>query len=158
MGMIDERLLKKLIGIVEESQIDELEISRWGTRVKITRQRAKENSHGNDSAAAALVPQPAEPRAVPAAPAEPPVDPEAGLPAIKSPMVGTFYSAPAPGQPSFVNAGDRVAVGQVVCIIEAMKLMNEIHSDVDGRVVKILAGSGQPVEYGQSLFLIDPKG
>lgn len=158
MGMIDERLLKKLIGIVEESQIDELEISRWGTRVKITRQRAKENSHGNDSAAAALVQQPAEPRAVPAAPAEPPVDPEAGLPAIKSPMVGTYYSAPAPGQPSFVNAGDRVAVGQVVCIIEAMKLMNEIHSDVDGRVVKILAGSGQPVEYGQSLFLIDPKG
>ncbi len=158
MGMIREDLLKRLIEIVEASQIDELEIRRWGTRVKITRRRGREGVNGGPEAIAA----PAASGNHASAPADPAVAPaaelEANLPAIKSPMVGTFYSAPAPGKPQFVNVGDRVDVGQTVCIIEAMKLMNEIHADVEGRVAKVLVANGQPVEYGQTLFLIEPKG
>ncbi len=76
---------------------------------------------------------------------------------VKSPIVGTFYESPAPGAPSFVQIGDQVEVGQVLCIVEAMKLMNEIESDVAGEVVKRIAASGQPVEYGQPLFAIRPR-
>jgi acetyl-CoA carboxylase biotin carboxyl carrier protein len=76
---------------------------------------------------------------------------------VKSPIVGTFYESPAPGAPSFVQVGDQVEVGQVLCIVEAMKLMNEIESDVAGEVVKRIATSGQPVEYGQPLFAIRPR-
>jgi len=76
---------------------------------------------------------------------------------VKSPIVGTFYESPAPGAPSFVQIGDQVEVGQVLCIVEAMKLMNEIESDVAGEVVKRIATSGQPVEYGQALFAIRPR-
>jgi acetyl-CoA carboxylase biotin carboxyl carrier protein len=154
MGMIREDLLKRLIEIVEASQIDELEIRRWGTRVKITRRRARESANGQPEVLPAPI---ASGNHAAAAPAPPAADANEGLAAIKSPMVGTFYSAPAPGQPPFVNVGDRVGVGQTVCIIEAMKLMNEIHADVEGRIVKVLVATGQPVEYGQSLFLIDSK-
>ena len=76
---------------------------------------------------------------------------------VKSPIVGTFYESPSPGAPSFVKVGDQVEVGQVLCIVEAMKLMNEIESDVAGEIVKRIASSGQPVEYGQSLFAIRPR-
>jgi acetyl-CoA carboxylase biotin carboxyl carrier protein len=76
---------------------------------------------------------------------------------VKSPIVGTFYESPAPGAPSFVQIGDQVEVGQVLCIVEAMKLMNEIESDVAGEVVKRIGVSGQPVEYGQPLFAIRPR-
>jgi acetyl-CoA carboxylase biotin carboxyl carrier protein len=75
---------------------------------------------------------------------------------MKSPIVGTFYSSPAPNAPSFVKVGDAVQVGQVICIIEAMKLMNELEAEVAGQVVRTYAESGQPVEYGQSLFAIEP--
>jgi acetyl-CoA carboxylase biotin carboxyl carrier protein len=77
---------------------------------------------------------------------------------VKSPIVGTFYESPSPGSPPFVKAGDAVEAGQVLCIIEAMKLMNEIESDVAGEVVKRLASNGQPVEYGQALFVLKPRG
>ena len=90
--------------------------------------------------------------APPAAPA-----PEEGLHMVKSPIVGTFYEAPSPGAPPFVKAGDSVEVGQVLCIVEAMKLLNEIESDVAGEIVKKLAVNGQPIEYGQELFVIRPK-
>ena len=83
--------------------------------------------------------------------------PEEKLHEVKSPIVGTFYESPAPGAPSFVQVGDQVEVGQVLCIVEAMKLMNEIESDVAGEVVKRIATSGQPVEYGQPLFAIRPR-
>jgi acetyl-CoA carboxylase biotin carboxyl carrier protein len=83
--------------------------------------------------------------------------PEEKLHEVKSPIVGTFYESPAPGAPPFVQAGDQVEVGQVLCIVEAMKLMNEIESDIAGEVVKRIATSGQPVEYGQSLFAIRPR-
>ena len=83
--------------------------------------------------------------------------PEVGLHEVKSPIVGTFYESPAPGAPPFVQMGDQVEVGQVLCIVEAMKLMNEIESDVAGEVVKRIAVSGQPVEYGAPLFAIKPR-
>lgn len=91
--------------------------------------------------------------AVPASPAAA----EEKLHEVKSPIVGTFYESPAPGAPSFVQVGDQVEVGQVLCIVEAMKLMNEIESDVAGEVIKRIATSGQPVEYGQALFAIKPR-
>lgn len=90
---------------------------------------------------------------VPAA-ASAPVEPEEVLHEVKSPIVGTFYESPSPGAPAFVKIGDQVEVGQVLCIVEAMKLMNEIEADVAGEVVKRIAASGQPVEYGQPLFAI----
>jgi acetyl-CoA carboxylase biotin carboxyl carrier protein len=93
------------------------------------------------------------------APAAPEVaaEPEEKLHEVKSPIVGTFYESPSPGSPAFVKPGDQVEVGQVLCIVEAMKLMNEIESDVAGEVVKRIAASGQPVEYGQALFAIRPR-
>ena len=163
MGMINEQTLKRLISLVEESEIDELEISRWGTRVKITRRRAREASNGASETAPALaedvsrpVTRPvAEPVVVAPAPVHEPAD---GLVEVKSPMVGTFYAAPSPAEPPFVNVNDHVAPGKVVCIIEAMKLMNEIHAEISGRVAKVLVTNGQPVEYNQPLFLIDTRG
>jgi acetyl-CoA carboxylase biotin carboxyl carrier protein len=76
---------------------------------------------------------------------------------VKSPIVGTFYESPSPGSPPFVKAGDSVEAGQILCIVEAMKLMNEIESDVAGEIVKMLVNNGQPIEYGQELFAIRPK-
>lgn len=101
------------------------------------------------AAAPATTPGPAAP---PAAAAE-----DEGLHVVKSPIVGTFYESPSPGAPPFIKPGDHVAAGQVLCIVEAMKLMNEIESDVAGEVVKALVSNGQPVEYGQPLFAIRPK-
>ncbi len=112
------------------------------------------------AALAPLVPPapspPAELPKPPAEPARPPVIPNHWV-NIVAPMVGTFYSAPAPGEADFVRLGERVQKGQSVCIIEAMKLMNEVEADVSGRVVEILVNNAQPVEYGQVLFRIDPN-
>ena len=93
----------------------------------------------------------------PAPPATPAVASDELLHQVKSPIVGTFYESPSPGAPAFVKVGDQVEVGQVLCIVEAMKLMNEIEADVAGEVVKRIASSGQPVEYGQPLFAIKPR-
>jgi acetyl-CoA carboxylase biotin carboxyl carrier protein len=108
------------------------------------------------SAPAASAPVAGAPSGAPAAPASPAAA-EEKLHEVKSPIVGTFYESPAPGAPAFVQVGDQVEVGQVLCIVEAMKLMNEIESDVAGEVVKRIATSGQPVEYGQALFAIRPR-
>jgi acetyl-CoA carboxylase biotin carboxyl carrier protein len=105
------------------------------------------------SAAAPVASAPAAPAA--AAPA--PVDPDAGAHIVKSPIVGTFYDAPSPGSEPFVKVGDRVEVGTVLCIVEAMKLMNEIESDAAGEIVRIMPKTAQPVEYGQSLFAIKTR-
>jgi acetyl-CoA carboxylase biotin carboxyl carrier protein len=107
---------------------------------------------GSASASPAATAHPASPGVVAeaAAPAE-------NLHEVKSPIVGTFYESPAPGAPAFVQVGDQVEAGQVLCIVEAMKLMNEIESDVAGEVVRRIANSGQPVEYGQPLFEIRPR-
>jgi acetyl-CoA carboxylase biotin carboxyl carrier protein len=85
------------------------------------------------------------------------VDDDASLHVVKSPIVGTFYESPSPGSPAFVKIGDQVEMGQVICIVEAMKLMNEIESDAAGEIVKRLVQNGQPVEYGQALFAVRPR-
>jgi acetyl-CoA carboxylase biotin carboxyl carrier protein len=157
--------LKELIEFLEEKNIAEFELERGDVKVRIKRAGEHTVVHAGEprfyAVPAAPVPAP-EAAAVPvattpaAAPPAPPA-PEEGLHAVKSPIVGTFYEAPSPGAPPFVKVGDSVEVGQVLCIVEAMKLLNEIESDVAGEIVKKLASNGQPIEYGQELFTIRPK-
>jgi acetyl-CoA carboxylase biotin carboxyl carrier protein len=138
--------LRRLIRLVQRTGIGELEISSGGRTVRIS--ASAPTAHAADTAApvAAAVPQP------------PPGGAAGGdrLAAIVSPMVGTFYRAPAPDADPYVEVGSTVEVGQTVCIIEAMKLMNEIESEVKGRIVQILVENAQPVEFGQKLFLVEP--
>lgn len=160
-----EKTIKKLIQLVEESDIDVLEVSGWGRKIRITRRldgSSSGNGHGPVVQHTAAVREPAthivalaSPPAVPVA--EPPTE-DAKYVAIKSPMVGTFYAAPAPDAKPYVDINQRIEKGQVVCIVEAMKLMNEIESEVAGRVAKICVQNAKPVEFGQTLFLIDPTG
>lgn len=157
-----EKTIKKLIRLVEESDIDVLEVSSWGRRVRITRRADGPASSNGDNPAAS--------KGVPVAPVAPPPNPVAEAPpakadedeeklvAIKSPMVGTFYAAPAPDAKPYVEANQHIEKGQVVCIVEAMKLLNEIESEVAGRVAKICVENGKPVEFGQTLFMIVPSG
>jgi acetyl-CoA carboxylase biotin carboxyl carrier protein len=151
---MDLRKLKKLIDLVQESGIGEIEITEGEEKVRISRQAA-----GTPMIMASPAMQPMAatggPSAgsMPAAAPPPPAEPKGH--ALKSPMVGTFYRAPSPGAPSFVEVGQSVSKGQTLCIIEAMKLLNEIESDVAGTVKAILVENGQPVEYGQPLFLIE---
>ncbi|MBN1211647.1 MAG: acetyl-CoA carboxylase biotin carboxyl carrier protein [candidate division Zixibacteria bacterium] len=164
---MNEKYIKKLIRLVEESDIDSLEVSSWGRRVKII-QRAPTGSNGHANGAvvytsatpSATAPPPASPPAASQASAsETPAADETGrLVAVKSPMVGTFYAAPAPDAQPYVSLNEKITAGQVVCIVEAMKLMNEIESEVSGRVAKIMVENAQPVEFGQVLFYIDPAG
>lgn len=161
---MNENYIKKLIRLVEESEIESLEISSWGRKIRIT-QKLAASSNGHSHAPAVMHAPPPVPVAVaPAASAGAPAAPAAessadtGLVEIKSPMVGTFYAAPAPDADPYVSLNEKISVGQVVCIVEAMKLMNEIESEVAGRIVKITAENAKPVEFGQVLFLVDPKG
>ncbi|HEX6790285.1 MAG TPA: acetyl-CoA carboxylase biotin carboxyl carrier protein [Candidatus Krumholzibacteria bacterium] len=150
--------IEELIRLVEESKITELEVSQGRTRIRISKGGTMPPAFG-----AAPVPAPAP---VPVAPREeveevdeaPASDKLASnLKQIKSPMVGTVYRAPAPGSEPFIDVGQPVAVGQTVCIVEAMKLMNEIGSDFSGVIRRVLVENGQPVEYGQPLFLVETK-
>ncbi len=143
--------LKKLVEIVEASDIEELEVRKWWTKVRIIKKRST-NPTSNQTQAGSKVNE----HIVEVAPKEPQVQEESYL-EIKSPMVGTFYRAPSPGARPYVEVGDRVEPGQVVCIIEAMKLMNEIESEVSGTIAKVLVENAQPVEYGQTLFLVKPS-
>jgi len=151
---MDLRKLKTLIELVESSGIGELEVQEGEERVRITRAvPAPVHAQGLMAAAAPSAAVPAAPPAAePAAPAAPP-PPEGHL--VKSPMVGTFYRAASPGAKAFVEVGDTVEVGDPLCIIEAMKLMNEIESDKAGVVKRILAENGQPVEFGQPLVVLE---
>jgi acetyl-CoA carboxylase biotin carboxyl carrier protein len=152
---MDLRKLKKLIDLVQESGIAELEITEGEEKVKIVRGGVVSVSPpaGAPAAAAAPVSAAAAAPAAPAAPAEPPPAAPAG-PVVKAPMVGTFYRSPSPDAKPFVEVGQTIKEGQTVCIIEAMKLMNEIESDASGVVKAILVENGQPVEYGQPLFVL----
>ena len=149
---MDLRKLKKLIDLVEESGIAELEVTEGEEKVRIvkTGRAAVETSVAIPAAAPAVVAAPVAPAPapVPATPAEP----EGHV--VKSPMVGSFYRAASPGAKAFVEVGDTVKKGQPICIIEAMKLMNEIESDADGVVKAVLVENGQPVEYGEPLIVI----
>lgn len=151
---MDLRKLKTLIDLVSESGVAELEITEGEDRVRIV------NRNG---AAPVQVHQPvtvAQPMPVPVpapevAPAPAPTTPQQTGTPLTSPMVGTFYRAPSPGADPFVKVGDTVKKGQVVCIIEAMKLLNEVEADMDGTVKEVCVENGQPVEFGQSLFIIE---
>jgi len=155
--------IRELVKIVEESNIGELEVTRWwGKKVRISKMP---HPHAPGiTAAATEVAVPVTPAAV-QAPPETIVEKariaeaaaEANMLEIRSPMVGTFYRAPAPDAAPYVREGDFVTPGKVLCIIEAMKLMNEIEAEVSGKIVKILAENAQPVEFNQSLFLVQPN-
>jgi acetyl-CoA carboxylase biotin carboxyl carrier protein len=145
---MDLRKLKKLIDLVEESGIAELEITEGEEKVRISR-----NNTSNAPASAVVTPAPA-PVAPAAAPAAEPVPPQAEGHVLKSPMVGTYYRAPTPGAKPFVEVGQTVNEGETVCIIEAMKLLNEIEADRSGVIKAILVENGQPVEYGHPLMVI----
>ena len=171
--MIDLDFVRGLIEAVDGSGIDSLEINRAGTRIRIAKTpppapiTAAAPALSSVVAAPALAPVPAAAPAAPAAPAATAAAPAAteapasGAPAtklveVKSPMVGTFYRAPAPEAPPYVEVGSVVKKGQTLCILEAMKLMNELECEVDGIVREILVENTDPVEYGQVLFRIEP--
>ena len=164
---MNQKELKELIEFLIEKDIAEFELERGDVKVKI--RRAADSPAAPESRFIALHPAPAPmPVSIPAPVAAPakvdaavaaPVSPapEENLHIVRSPIVGTFYEAPSPGAPPFVKVGDQVEVGQVLCIVEAMKLMNEIECDVAGEIVKKLVTNGQPIEYGQELFSIRQK-
>jgi acetyl-CoA carboxylase biotin carboxyl carrier protein len=164
--MIDLRYVKKLVEMLDESSVDSIEISSdKGMKIRISKtpQQRGALQMAQPMSMPALLP----PAAAPAAPPE-----AAGATAevpkmesakskyleVKSPMVGTYYGAPEPGAKPYLAVGDRISKGQILCIIEAMKIMNEIESEFDGVVKEILAQNAHPVEYGQVLFRIDPNG
>ena len=157
--------LRELVAFLKENDIAEFEMEREDLQVRLKfagaaapaadfAQMARMMSSGQ---AAPLAQAAAATSAAPAAPVAAAADPDAGLQMVKSPIVGTFYDAPAPGAAPFAKVGDVVTVGQVLCIVEAMKLMNEIESDVAGEIVRIVPKPGQPVEYGQPLFAVKPR-
>ncbi|MGA7648610.1 MAG: acetyl-CoA carboxylase biotin carboxyl carrier protein, partial [Terriglobales bacterium] len=163
---MNQKELKELIEFLIEKDIAEFELERGDVKVKIKRASepspvAPESRYIAVQSAPISVPMP-----VPAAaPASGRVDlpaggaapaPDEGLHLVRSPIVGTFYESPSPGSPPFVKVGDTLEVGQVLCIVEAMKLMNEIECDVAGELVKKLVANGQPIEYGQELFAVRP--
>ena len=154
---MDINYLKKLIRLLEQSKVDELVIEEEGTKIRI----AKNAPQAVVPVSTVSVPMAALPSVQAGESAQKPEAPKAAHPEIsyhevKSPMVGTFYRSPAPDADPYVEVGQVVQQGTVLCIIEAMKLMNEIESDVSGRVVKILLENSQPVEFNQPLFLIEP--
>ena len=145
---MDLRKLKKLIDLVEESGIAELEVTEGEEKVKIVK-----GGRAQETVYVQAAPQIAQQAPAPvAAQAVAPAAPEGHV--VKSPMVGTFYRSASPGAKSFAEVGDTVKAGQTVCIIEAMKLMNEIETDKEGVITAILIENGQPVEYGEPLFVI----
>lgn len=146
---MDLRKLKKLIDLVQESGIAELEITEGEERVRIVKTASRASQ---SQGAPPVEPGPTPIGAPPAAATEVPAAPEGHV--VKAPMVGTFYRAASPGAKPFVEVGDAVKKGQPICIIEAMKLMNEIEADSDGVVKEVLVENGQPVEYGEPLFVI----
>ncbi len=171
--MIDLEFVERLIRALDQSSLDTLEVEQEGTRVRLSKSPAASISGGSTSAAGATsVESPASPQPGASAPgsaapgtvgasssglAGGEVAVREDLIQVTSPMVGTFYRAPAPDADPYVEVGGRIGKGTVLCIIEAMKLMNELEAEVEGTVAKILVENAQPVEYGQVLFLIDPS-
>ncbi len=162
--------IQKLITMLDKSGLHELEVEVGGAKLRLAKpapaaqpmfmpQAIHAPVHmAAVPAAQATASQPAappQPASAPAGTAQPPAKP-ANVVEVKSPMVGTFYRAPAPGAEPFVKVGDRVRKGQIICIIEAMKLMNEIEAETEGVIVDILADNAQPVEFGEALFYVEP--
>jgi acetyl-CoA carboxylase biotin carboxyl carrier protein len=164
---MNQKEIKELIEFLKEQDIAEFELERGDVKVRIKRAVPGMVVPAHDPRMHAPVPEPqaragVEQPVVPVAPAVPPAievpsAPPEKLHSVRSPIVGTFYESPSPGAPPFVKPGDVVEVGQLLCIVEAMKLMNEIESDVAGEIVKKFLNNGQPIEYGQELFTIRPR-
>jgi acetyl-CoA carboxylase biotin carboxyl carrier protein len=159
---MNQKELKELIEFLIEKDIAEFELERGDVKVKVKRGALASTAVFPEVRFAATAPPPPAPAmasqpkvAAPVVAASP--EPEETLHIVKSPIVGTFYEAPSPGAPPFVKVGDMLEVGQVLCIVEAMKLMNEIECDAAGELVKKLVTNGQPIEYGQDLFVLRPK-
>ena len=153
--------LERLLDFMAAHGLEEFEYEHAGLRIRLKKASASSGAAPRSDAAQQALPAPPGPSATAVAPS-PAAPPEAApaaaeeLHVIKSPIVGTFYAAASPGTPPFVKIGDIIQSGQVVCIVEAMKLMNEIESDISGEVVRPMVENGQPVEYGQGLFAIRP--
>lgn len=150
---MDLRKLKKLIDLVEESGIAEIEVTEGEEKVRITRATAAQPVFAAPAAIAPVATAPVAAAPAPAVSASPAVRDLSN--AQKSPMVGTFYRAPGPNAPAFVEIGQQVKAGDTLCIIEAMKLMNEIEAEKSGVIKEILVDNGTPVEYGEPLFIIE---
>lgn len=158
---MNQKELKELIEFLIEKDVTEFELERGDVKVRIKR-GVPETAAGPQDRIITVHPAPvavAAPAApVSGAPTPPPAPsvekPEEALHMVHSPIVGTYYESPSPGSPPFVKPGDTIELGQVLCIVEAMKLMNEIEADVAGEIVKVLVKNGQPIEYGQELFAI----
>ena len=145
--------LKEILRILEEQDITEFELEQDGVKLRVCRSSTAPAAGALHVASVTPAgPTPAQPAA--AAAAQPPAEIEADGTVVRSPIVGTFYRSPDPNSPAFVSVGDNVKVGQVLCIIEAMKLMNEIESEMAGEVARIHPENGQPVQYGDPLFTI----
>lgn len=142
-------VIKQLIELVEGSKIGEIEISRFGTRIRISKIQ-----HQSPKQEEVIVKPPPDTEVAVEVPKEKKEERDDNLHTIASPMVGTFYSAPAPDAPPYVEKGDHIKKGDIVCIIEAMKIMNEIESDVSGEIADVLVANEKPVEYNQGLFVI----
>ena len=156
--MIDIRKLKELVRLMVANDLTEIDLRDTEEQVTIHRPSVYASPQVAAPAAAAPAPQSAPPAPVAAAPVdEPPAeDDTAGLVAVSSPMVGTFYAAATPDAPAFVNAGDSIGPDTVVCLVEAMKIFNEIKAESGGTIQKILVSNGDPVEFGQDILLIKP--
>lgn len=155
---MDFKQIQELIRMINKSNIGELSIEEKG--FKVTIKQKQDAVQQVVSAPQTFYSQPSLPMAQPGAStdkAKPAIEAPSNLLTIKSPMIGTFYRSPTPDKPSFVNIGDEVTAGKVVCIIEAMKLFNEIESELKGKIVKVLVDDASPVEYDQPLFLVDPS-
>lgn len=152
---MDIRKVKKLIELLEESNIDEIEIKEGEESVRISRNGAQ--SAALPQYLPQYAPPPPPPAVAPPAAAAEPAPPAAAAPkghVVRSPMVGTFYNAPSPSSPAFVEVGQTVKMGDVICIVEAMKMMNQIEADKSGTIEAILVENGEPVEFDQPLFSI----
>ena len=158
---MDLEYVKQLLDLVEKSSVNELELEEEGNKIRITKSTPQHPAPMQMYMPAVqhqvMMPAPdaAPNMSVAAAPSTPAVDSQK-YHEIKSPIVGTFYRAPSPDAPPYVDVGSKVKQGSVLCIVEAMKLMNEIESDVSGTIVKVNIENGKPVEYGQVLFLVEP--
>jgi acetyl-CoA carboxylase biotin carboxyl carrier protein len=167
---MNQKEIKELIDFLIEKDIAEFELERGDVKLRVKRGGATVVPSSIAAPISAVAPAPA-PVVVPATASQvgappalatttasvAPAEDESSWQIVRSPIVGTFYESPSPGAPAFVKPGDSIAVGQVICIVEAMKLMNEIESDYAGIIVKSYLSNGQPVEYGQSLFAIRPS-
>jgi acetyl-CoA carboxylase biotin carboxyl carrier protein len=156
---MDIKQIQELVKLINKTNIGEITIEEEGVKITVKQKKDPvQNIIAGSAAPANYAPAPAQPAAAAPPAAKPAPEAKAdNLVTIKSPMIGTFYRQAGPGKPIFASVGDEVTTGKVVCIIEAMKLFNEIESEVKGKIVKVLVEDASPVEYDQPLFLVDPS-